>query len=83
MPIPFQTIAFTSAILFVDWSKGANPSSVSKVRMDVRHQAMGGFNATPMTILDVVHIVDAGQARSSAHRSGGTHAHRDHLGHPR
>jgi len=60
VPIPSQTIAFTSSIVFVDWSKGTSPSSVSVVRMDVQHKAMGGFDSVPMTILDVVHIVDPG-----------------------
>ena len=32
--------------------------AINVVRMDVQHRAMGGFDASPMTILDVVHIVN-------------------------
>jgi hypothetical protein len=57
VPIPSQTIAFTSSIVFVDWSKGASPSQISVVRMDVQHKAMGGFDAGAMKILDVAQVV--------------------------
>lgn len=58
VPIPSQTIAFTSSIVFVDWSNGAKADAINVVRVDVQHRAMGGFDASPMTILDVVHIVN-------------------------
>jgi len=60
VPIPSLTIAFTSSIVFVDWSKGTNPSKISVVRMDVQHKAMGGFDSGAMKILDVVNVVSAG-----------------------
>lgn len=59
VPIPSQTIAFTSSIVFVDWSKGASPSSISVVRVDVQHKAMGGFDRGAMTVLDVVNVVSS------------------------
>ena len=57
VPIPSQTIAFTSSIVFVDWSKGVSPSTISVVRVDVQHKAMGGFDSVPMKILDVVNVL--------------------------
>jgi hypothetical protein len=48
-----------NSIVFVDWSKGANPNTISVVRVDLKTASMGGFDKGPMDIFNVKEIVKA------------------------
>ena len=47
----------SNSIVFVDWSKGSNPDTISVVRVDLKTASMGGFDKAPMEIFDVQAVV--------------------------
>lgn len=57
VPVPSETF-YSSSIVFVDWAAGNTPRSISVVRVDIKTKAMGGFDAAPMEIFNVVQLVN-------------------------